>query len=113
MKKKRGQKEIVGDLLPTLADKETEKKLAQIEELSEKAKVYNDLMAEVKETIKGFVLGLSEDDQEVGKLQCGDFILRFKVTEGKETEVEFTRKAGKRVRIKFGKEEKESEEKTD
>jgi hypothetical protein len=110
MKKKGGQKAIVGDLYPTLADKETEKKLAQIEVHSEAAKIYNDLMAEVKETIKGFVLGLSEDDQEVGKLQCGDFILRFKVTEGKETEVEFTRKAGKRVRIKFGKSEEEDKD---
>ena len=107
MRKKGGQKEIAGDLLPTLKDKETEVKLAQIEIHSEAAKTYNELMAEVKETIKGFVLGLSEADQEVGKLQCGDFVLGFKVSKTEETEVEFVRKAGKRVRIKFGKEEKE------
>jgi hypothetical protein len=95
MKKKDGQKNIVENLYPTLIDKETEKKLAQIEIHSEAAKIYNDLMAEVKDTIKGFVLGLSESDQEVGKLQCGDFILGFKVT--------------KRVRIKFGKEEEKEE----
>lgn len=109
MRKKRGQKDMVEDLLPTLKDKKTEKKLAQIEGLSEQAKTHNDLLAEVKETIKGFVLGLSEDDQEVGKLQCGDFVLGFKVTRTEETEVEFVRKAGKRVRIKFGKEEEKGD----
>jgi hypothetical protein len=111
MKNKGGQKAIVPDLYPTLKDEETEKKLAQIEELSEAAETHKELMAEVKDTIKGFVLGLSEDDQEIGKLQCGNFEVRFRVTKTEEMDVEFTRKAGKRVRIKFGKEEEESEKK--
>lgn len=110
MKKTKGQKEIVDDILPKLEDDETAKKLERIFKLHGAAKEHDKLVNEVKDTVKGFVLCLSETDKEVGKLRIGDFVIPFSVTKVEAKQVSFPRKAGTKVNVKFAIEEEKEED---
>jgi len=110
MKKTGGQKELVKDVIPVLEDGETETKLAEITELYDDAKQYRKLHKEVKEIIQGFVLGLPEKDQAIGRLRCGEFILPFKVVDKEEKERNFVVPAGKKVTFRLKPDEEGEEE---
>lgn len=109
MKKTGGQKELVTGLIPTMKDEngETKAKLDEMYPLRPDAKRHNKLEREIKETVKGFVLGLSEKDQAIGQVRIGEYVLPFSVSDEKETPVSFTRGGKKKVLIRFKPEEEE------
>ena len=111
MKKTGGQQELVEGAIPELKDNvdEVVEKLDRIYSLHEDAKVFRKLSKEVKETIKGFVLGLSEEDQAIGRVKVGGYELPFSVTEEKETPVSFTRGGKKKVSLKLAPEDEDEE----
>ena len=109
MKKSGGQKELVDDMLPELKDDETARKLDEMYPLDEDAKRHAKLKREIKESIKGFVLGLKVEDQAVGRVRIGDYVLPFTVKDEEETDVSFTRGGKKKVLIRFKPEDDEEE----
>jgi len=107
LKKSGGQKEFVADMLPELKDDETAEKLDRVYELRDDAREYNKALSDVKDVVKGFVLGLKPEDQAVGKVRIGDYVLPFTVKDEEETDVSFVRGGKKKVLIKFKPEEEE------
>lgn len=104
------QQEMVDDLLPKIDDEELEGKLDLCYKLRADALNYNKTLKEVKDKIKGFVLALSKQDQEVGKVKIGDFIIPFSTKQVEEEEVSYITNAGTKVRLKMGLEDSDGKE---
>jgi len=110
MKKLGGQKDLVPENIPECKEKDVAQKLEQIWKLRDGAKMHDKLVAEVKEFIQGWVLGLSKKDQNIGQFKCGDFVLTFSVEMQEEKKVEYTTKKAKKVKVKLAPEDDKPEE---
>jgi len=105
MRRLNGQVELMADNYPTLEDEDLAADLERADRLREGATEYQGLMKGIKEKVKGFVLGLAEEDRGVGKVRVGDFLIPFTLKEEEEQEVEFTRGGGTKVTLKLKPEE--------